>query len=138
MANEEVNECMQCGAAFGFFRGRHHCRRCGGIFCDACSQARVLLPVADIVRNPEVAEMEGESSHPQRVCRDCEAQAIFAAELKEEDAGLQHEAAGEKRIQQNEHKEHGKQKQEEEEGSGGLGKKDDEEALKSAALALLD
>eukprot|EP00936_MAST-01D_sp_MAST-1D-sp1_P000150 g150.t1 len=156
MANDEAMECMQCGAPFGFFRGRHHCRRCGGIFCDACSQARVLLPFSDIVRNPEATGSGDESSNPQRVCRDCEAKLVFAAELKEEDTELQNNVASAKekekvevaganeqqrvdeRSAKGENKERGKQKQEEHVSNDGLESKDDDESLKSAALALLD
>ena len=34
--------CLFCGAPFGIFRRRHHCRLCGTILCDECSK---LLPV---------------------------------------------------------------------------------------------
>ena len=42
-------------------RARHHCRLCGGIFCAACSAARMLLP-------PKFQE-----GTPQRVCTNCAA-----------------------------------------------------------------
>jgi len=34
--DEAMDECESCGAAFGIMRRKHHCRRCGHIFCDAC------------------------------------------------------------------------------------------------------
>ncbi|KAJ2852439.1 hypothetical protein IWW36_000326 [Coemansia brasiliensis] len=35
--------CRQCGRSFTLFLRRHHCRRCGLLFCDSCSSQRVLL-----------------------------------------------------------------------------------------------
>jgi hypothetical protein len=53
--------CSACGSAFGIFCGRHHCRCCGGIFCDACSWGRTTL------------SGWGEASLPVRVCDECHA-----------------------------------------------------------------
>lgn len=40
-------ECAACCRRFGLLtRRRHHCRRCGRVFCDACSPARLGLPGA--------------------------------------------------------------------------------------------
>ena len=37
----DTDKCMECGNLFMFvFRGRHHCRSCGGIYCDNCSRKR--------------------------------------------------------------------------------------------------
>jgi hypothetical protein len=33
--------CLKCSEEFGVFRRRHHCRACGGLFCDSCSEKRV-------------------------------------------------------------------------------------------------
>jgi hypothetical protein len=38
-----VTQCEQCRAAFGMFLRKHHCRRCGQIFCWECSQRTVEL-----------------------------------------------------------------------------------------------
>ncbi|KAK7194392.1 FYVE zinc finger containing protein [Novymonas esmeraldas] len=36
--------CTACAAAFTLFRcRRHHCRHCGGVFCDACTEKRLWL-----------------------------------------------------------------------------------------------
>ncbi|KAJ2387348.1 hypothetical protein GGI23_006298, partial [Coemansia sp. RSA 2559] len=35
--------CHQCSRRFTLFLRRHHCRRCGLVFCDTCSQRRILL-----------------------------------------------------------------------------------------------
>ncbi|KAK7194410.1 MORN repeat/FYVE zinc finger containing protein [Novymonas esmeraldas] len=37
-------ECGQCATVFSFFVRRHHCRLCGDVFCDACTQHRATLP----------------------------------------------------------------------------------------------
>ena len=34
------DNCKICKQAFGMFRWRHHCRQCGNLVCDACSQGR--------------------------------------------------------------------------------------------------
>lgn len=39
-----VLECVRCGRAFGIFVRRHHCRLCGNVFCDGCTQQRAYLP----------------------------------------------------------------------------------------------
>ncbi|XP_052782035.1 rabenosyn-5-like [Mya arenaria] len=36
--DSEVKSCRFCGRTFGMTRRRHHCRLCGGIMCDRCSQ----------------------------------------------------------------------------------------------------
>ncbi|KAL5199475.1 hypothetical protein ABZP36_020678 [Zizania latifolia] len=54
------SSCMLCGARFHpIMRSRHHCRFCGGIFCDGCSKGRSLMP-------PKFS-----TSDPQRVCDVC-------------------------------------------------------------------
>ena len=35
--------CEYCGEQFALFRRRHHCRICGGVFCDTCSNHRVII-----------------------------------------------------------------------------------------------
>eukprot|EP00756_Hemistasia_phaeocysticola_P005850 Hpha_TRINITY_DN13529_c0_g1::TRINITY_DN13529_c0_g1_i1::g.111549::m.111549 len=55
----EVSNCEECDAAFTFFNRRHHCRKCGGIFCNKCTSDRRVIPGLD---------------GPQRVCGDCREQ----------------------------------------------------------------
>lgn len=39
--DNDSDKCMGCQSEFKFlFRGRHHCRSCGGLYCDACSNRR--------------------------------------------------------------------------------------------------
>eukprot|EP01065_Artemidia_motanka_P024684 TRINITY_DN2958_c0_g4_i1.p1 TRINITY_DN2958_c0_g4~~TRINITY_DN2958_c0_g4_i1.p1 ORF type:complete len:324 (+),score=84.35 TRINITY_DN2958_c0_g4_i1:275-1246(+) len=36
--------CEECGEAFTFLRRRHHCRRCGCLFCSKCSSQTAVVP----------------------------------------------------------------------------------------------
>lgn len=58
--DEEVETCHRCKSEFDWVNRRHHCRHCGGIYCQNCSPNHSLLPVAFGQRDP------------QRVCVDCE------------------------------------------------------------------
>lgn len=40
--------CEICAKPFEFFRRRHHCRLCGGLFCHSCSN--VFLPIEPLLR----------------------------------------------------------------------------------------
>lgn len=39
--DHEALSCPSCREEFGLFLRRHHCRFCGLVFCDACSQGRI-------------------------------------------------------------------------------------------------
>ncbi|CAH2036750.1 unnamed protein product [Thlaspi arvense] len=41
--DEAVSKCTSCGSDFGAFMRRHHCRNCGDVFCDKCTQGRIAL-----------------------------------------------------------------------------------------------
>lgn len=66
-----VKNCKSCNKEFGVFTRKHHCRRCGDIFCDSCSNTYVELA-------PEMCYPE-----PQRVCSRCFREA--SQELKTRD-----------------------------------------------------
>jgi hypothetical protein len=38
--DSEAPVCNGCSANFSSFRRRHHCRQCGGVFCNGCSKGR--------------------------------------------------------------------------------------------------
>ncbi|AAZ12118.1 hypothetical protein, conserved [Trypanosoma brucei brucei TREU927] len=57
--DDKASHCSLCSATFTFFIRRHHCRLCGEVFCDACSQSRASMP-------PHF-KMDGQ----QRVCDRC-------------------------------------------------------------------
>ncbi|KAI8998393.1 hypothetical protein BC832DRAFT_232986 [Gaertneriomyces semiglobifer] len=60
--DSEASTCDLCGERFGFILRRHHCRRCGGVFCLSCSSHFVRLD-------------QNAQFHPagviSRVCRSC-------------------------------------------------------------------
>ena len=39
------SSCPSCNVVFSTLKRRHHCRLCGDVFCDACSQGRAVLPL---------------------------------------------------------------------------------------------
>eukprot|EP00742_Colponemidia_sp_Colp-10_P002957 GILJ01003155.1.p1 GENE.GILJ01003155.1~~GILJ01003155.1.p1 ORF type:complete len:541 (+),score=66.20 GILJ01003155.1:45-1625(+) len=54
--DEDAAACQKCNAGFTLISRRHHCRRCGGVFCNDCCNDRFTLPGFD---------------KPQRVCDSC-------------------------------------------------------------------
>lgn len=59
--DEATTKCTACRADFGAFLRRHHCRNCGDIFCDKCTQGRITLAADD-------------HGQPVRVCDQCMAE----------------------------------------------------------------
>jgi hypothetical protein len=62
--DSEVSKCQGCHKDFNTIRWKHHCRQCGGIFCDNCSRGRKS------VRNPAQDGGKAESGE-LRVCTTC-------------------------------------------------------------------
>eukprot|EP00756_Hemistasia_phaeocysticola_P048281 Hpha_TRINITY_DN22710_c0_g1::TRINITY_DN22710_c0_g1_i1::g.34118::m.34118 len=67
--DESAHDCNGCGLKFSFSRRRHHCRRCGGVFCDPCSNyqaqggmKRVCQPCYQILRESQKAAAEAAAS----------------------------------------------------------------------------
>ena len=58
MRNEESMACNRCGRAFTLLLRRHHCRRCGVLFCGDCSSLRLPLLALGYIE-------------PVRVCDGC-------------------------------------------------------------------
>jgi len=56
--DKESQFCMSCKSGFTAIRRRHHCRKCGGLFCGSCSSKRVPILNAGL-------------SDPVRVCEKC-------------------------------------------------------------------
>ncbi len=65
--DESANRCSDCNAAFSFIKRRHHCRKCGQIFCHECSSKTKVL--AHPIRRPGGEAEAG----AVRVCDDCHA-----------------------------------------------------------------
>ncbi|KAF5730751.1 hypothetical protein HS088_TW19G00347 [Tripterygium wilfordii] len=60
LPDSSASACMLCSVRFHpIMCSRHHCRFCGGIFCNKCSKGRSLLPKKFHTQNP------------QRVCDVC-------------------------------------------------------------------
>nr|XP_043627734.1 uncharacterized protein LOC122599303 [Erigeron canadensis] len=60
LADSAASYCMLCNVRFHpIICSRHHCRFCGGLFCNECSKGRSLLPAKFLKGNP------------QRVCDVC-------------------------------------------------------------------
>lgn len=57
-ADDQSNECYACNLEFNLTKRRHHCRRCGNVFCGKCSEQRIRLLLFSIVE-------------PARVCDGC-------------------------------------------------------------------
>ena len=62
--NKEKSNCSECNCTFDWVKRRHHCRRCGDVFCGDCSEQKALLP-------PNTAAKDSDTKNPRRVCRKC-------------------------------------------------------------------
>uniref|UniRef100_A0A6V1LWE2 FYVE-type domain-containing protein n=3 Tax=Heterosigma akashiwo TaxID=2829 RepID=A0A6V1LWE2_HETAK len=51
--DEEVTHCTQCQVMFDWAVRKHHCRACGRIFCQSCSENKALLPKEFCDRDPK-------------------------------------------------------------------------------------
>ena len=48
--------CNRCEDEFGLLNRKHHCRKCGGVFCDSCTAHKVCI---------------ASTSESARVCKHC-------------------------------------------------------------------
>ncbi|KAM3749485.1 hypothetical protein ACB098_05G188700 [Castanea mollissima] len=53
----DASHCQGCNSQFTFINRKHHCRRCGGLFCNSCTQQRMFL--------------RGQGDSPVRICEPC-------------------------------------------------------------------
>lgn len=53
----DATHCQGCSSQFTFINRKHHCRRCGGLFCGSCTQQRMYL--------------RGQGDSPVRICEPC-------------------------------------------------------------------
>ena len=58
IADSEAVSCMICDSQFSFLTRKHHCRCCGGVFCNECCKSKISLVFL-------------ESTEPVRVCNLC-------------------------------------------------------------------
>ncbi|OAD75350.1 hypothetical protein PHYBLDRAFT_132627 [Phycomyces blakesleeanus NRRL 1555(-)] len=69
----DARDCRRCSRKFGFLVRRHHCRRCGLIVCDRCSNSRAYLSPSQILQDPSLPQESRQvlASQHQRVCDKC-------------------------------------------------------------------
>ncbi|KAF9683471.1 hypothetical protein SADUNF_Sadunf04G0017000 [Salix dunnii] len=53
----DASHCQGCSSQFTFINRKHHCRRCGGLFCGNCTRQRMVL--------------RGQSDSSVRICDPC-------------------------------------------------------------------
>jgi lipid-binding SYLF domain-containing protein len=70
--------CFKCNQEFGIFLHRHHCRKCGKLFCDKCTSNKMIVPRELLSARPTTfLQTHGLFSDmdtfrgPQRVCDEC-------------------------------------------------------------------
>jgi hypothetical protein len=51
--------CTSCRGEFNPINRRHHCRLCGKIFCNNCTDQRALIPPSSIVLSPQAGKRAG-------------------------------------------------------------------------------
>ncbi|KAH8044473.1 hypothetical protein JL720_17081 [Aureococcus anophagefferens] len=61
--DDTSSHCFGCEREFSFARRRHHCRRCGGLYCGGCSRNSMSLSA--------LAMDGGPAGREERVCDDC-------------------------------------------------------------------
>ncbi|XWV24513.1 phosphoinositide 3-kinase [Tupanvirus deep ocean] len=72
-----VKECQKCQSQFSFWNRKHHCRRCGMVFCYTCVNNYIVIPEF-ITDRPEPADVWNISYYitslkgPEvKVCKEC-------------------------------------------------------------------
>ena len=88
MNDAESSICCGCAKPFTLLRRRHHCRRCGRLFCSECSALRspltpeqMALGAPPLHDEPIQAALGGceDGSQIWRVCADCHQQVLLAS-----------------------------------------------------------
>ncbi|KAH8864512.1 Hepatocyte growth factor-regulated tyrosine kinase substrate [Schistosoma japonicum] len=54
---KEGNACHRCKSVFTTFRRKHHCRKCGQVFCGECTSSRTVLPEFGIEKEVRVCDL---------------------------------------------------------------------------------
>ena len=50
--DEEIMYCHGCNGEFDYVNRKHHCRHCGMVYCNTCSNNKLLLPHVFGYRDP--------------------------------------------------------------------------------------
>jgi hypothetical protein len=82
-------ECQDCGKGFGTFTRKHHCRRCGEIFCSAClpKDMDIKHVITDKYTLPNANAYIALKPGTVKVCRICSTkkESDFVKQLKQKD-----------------------------------------------------
>ncbi|KAL7746968.1 Zn finger protein [Sorochytrium milnesiophthora] len=106
-ADNEVSACTSCSRLFSLFERRHHCRRCGNIFCKACSSNTARL---DALAN------FSEHGHLVRVCDGCLQEEVS---VKADQTKLEVERLRQQRVALERERERKRRREAERESRGG-------------------
>jgi len=68
--------CMMCKTSFDLLIRRHHCRKCGGIYCGGCCSNYIKLPLNMIISAPRFDRSTIDPSIPVRCCNKCKVSGI--------------------------------------------------------------
>lgn len=67
-SDDSAKNCHLCGVVFSLFKRRHHCRSCGEVVCDNCSNLRALL---DKPLSFPTGKSSDKQHQPLRICKHC-------------------------------------------------------------------
>jgi len=74
--DQTVLSCTKCRTEFNYSVPKHHCRKCGLIFCHECTRNKCIVPQDELVPRPPnwlsvTLANEDNFRMPQRVCDSC-------------------------------------------------------------------
>lgn len=53
---KDGDECSKCKSEFGIVQRKHHCRACGGLFCNRCTNKQSIIPKFGIEKEVRVCD----------------------------------------------------------------------------------
>ena len=71
LADSSSDVCMMCKIPFDLLIRRHHCRKCGLIFCGGCCSNYIKLPTNLILCAPGFDRSTIDPTLPVRCCNKC-------------------------------------------------------------------
>lgn len=52
VSDENATNCYSCSSEFSITLSKHHCRKCGQVYCNSCSRYKGLIPRDEAVQRP--------------------------------------------------------------------------------------